>query len=418
MAKSIQDISAHYFKRFPDFSIDINKEIFPENLETIIVIPCFKEAAIIQTLHSLANCDTPKHNTLVLILVNASEAIDANIKAYNGNTFQDIQTFIEQKKSANLTFKAFLNNELPTKHAGVGYARKILMDTALSIFSNQGTDGIIVNTDADCLFSKNYITAIENAFENTKAKHGVMHYEHRIDTEENKILVQGITEYELHLRYYKQALTWTNYPKVIHTIGSCMLCKATTYALEGGMNKRKAGEDFYFMNKLAKSHAFVEVKNASVLPSCRTSDRVPFGTGKAMNDYIDAQTKFFQSYDFRCFIELNEFISKIDLLYSQYFKESKNQFSDLSFQFFEAIEIESNLLKIKKQSKDLVNFKKNFFFWFDHLKALQFIHFYTDNKYPKISIFDAAHQFLERKELNIKQDDARSILELFRTLDK
>ena len=106
------------------------------------------------------------------------------------------------------------------------------------------------------------------------------------------------------------------------------------------------------------------------------------------------------------------------MLYSQYFKESKNQFSDLSFQFFEAIEIESNLLKIKKQSKDLVNFKKNFFFWFDHLKALQFIHFYTDNKYPKISIFDAAHQFLERKELNIKQDDARSILELFRTLDK
>tara|TARA_B110000037_G_C17074730_1_gene487347 strand:+ start:8 stop:1264 length:1257 start_codon:yes stop_codon:yes gene_type:complete len=418
MAKSIQDISAHYFKRFPDFSINIAAEDFAKNLQTIIVIPCFKEAAIIQSLHSLANCDRAKHNTLVLILVNASEAIDANIKAYNEKTFQDIQTFIEQNKSENLTFKAFLNNELPTKHAGVGYARKILMDTALSMFSKQDTDGIIVNTDADCLFTKNYITAIENAFENTKAKHGVMHYEHRIDSEENKILVQGITEYELHLRYYKQALAWTNYPKVIHTIGSCMLCKATTYALEGGMNKRKAGEDFYFMNKLAKSHEFVEVKNASVLPSCRTSDRVPFGTGKAMNDYIDTQTKVFQSYDFRCFIELNEFISKIDLLYSQNFKKSKNQFSDLSFQFFEAIEIDANLLKIKKQSKDLVNFKKNFFFWFDHLKALQFIHFYTDNKYPKISIFDAAHQFLERKEINIKQDDARSILELFRTLDK
>jgi hypothetical protein len=418
MAKSIQEISARYFKRFPDFSIDINQEIFPEHLQTIIVIPCYKEAEIIETLNSLANCDSPKQKTLVLILVNASESIDTSVKVYNEATYQNIQDFIAQNESKNLSFKAFINNALPTKHAGVGYARKILMDTALSIFSDQESDGIIVNTDADCLFTENYITAIENAFENSKAKHGVMHYEHRIDTEENPILAQGITEYELHLRYYKQALEWTNYPNVIHNIGSCMLCRASIYALEGGMNKRKAGEDFYFMNKLAKSHEFLEVKHASVLPSCRTSDRVPFGTGKAMNDYIETQTVVFQSYDFGCFIALKDFISKVDLLYTQSFNELKNELNDLSFQFFESIDIDNNLLKIKKQSKDLEHFKKNFFFWFDHLKALQFIHFCTDKQFPKISILDASLQFLKQEEISLPKNDSRSILEQFRTLDK
>ncbi len=418
MQKSIQEIASQYFKRFSDFSININdKNIFTKKQRTIIVIPCFKEAEILQTLQSISHCDTPKQETLVLILVNASETASKEIKSYNENTFEDIQIFIRNTAVQNITFKVFLNNELPQKYAGVGYARKILMDTALTIFSATNLDGIIVNTDADCLFTTNYIVEIEKAFENKKIKHGVVHFEHRIHEEKNPILAKAITEYELHLRYYKQALQWTRYPNVMHNIGSCMLCLASTYALEGGMNKRKAGEDFYFMNKLAKSHHFITVTKASVLPSCRTSDRVPFGTGKAMNDYLKDQTVTFQTYDFNCFEELKHFISLIGNLYYNDFSTLENTISATAFSFFISISIEKNLIKIRKQSKDKEAFVKRFFFWFDHLKALQFIHFLTENKYPKININKACTQFLNKNSFYSMSTSSLELLDLFRKKD-
>ena len=418
MAKSLKEISDRYFKRFPNFSMDISSFSLKKNYKTIIVIPCFKEEEIIKTLESLSSCTTPKHQTLVLILVNASENSSKDIHDFNFKTYNNINDYISKSDIENVDFRTSLRNNLPYKHAGVGYARKILMDTALSIFSSINHDGLIVNTDADCLFTKNYITELESAFENSKAKHGVIHFEHRIDTEKNNVLAKGIAEYELHLRYYKQALQWTNYPNVIHTIGSCMLCKASVYALEGGMNKRKAGEDFYFMNKLAKNHSFVEVKNASVLPSCRTSDRVPFGTGKAMNDYIEDKTEIFKTYDFKCFIYLKKFIEKVHLLYNQEFTFLENEISKLTFQFFMNINIEKNLIKIRKESKNIDAFEKKFFQWFDHLKALQFIHFYTENEFKKKDVDKAAIHFARETKIELENTDIKMLLDKFREIDK
>ena len=418
MAKSIQEITKQYNKRFPNFAIDLRKESFLKNLNTIIVIPCHKEDEIIETLQSLANCDEPDCPSLVMIFVNASESSTKEIKEFNENSIKDITDFIANTNIKNIQFKAFINNELPTKHAGVGYARKTLMDTALAIFTEQNYDGVIINTDADCLFTKNYFTAIETAFKSSKAKHGVMHFEHRIDSEKNEILAKGITEYELHLRYYKQALDWTGYPNVMHNIGSCMICRASLYALEGGMNKRKAGEDFYFMNKLAKSHAYIEVKNASVLPSCRTSDRVPFGTGKAMNDYIKNQTYVFQTYDFKSFVELKKLFDKVKLIHESSFSEIPDFIEETTFEFLKTISFESNLKKIKKQSKDIEAFNKNFFLWFDHLKALQFIHYYTDHIYNKINIDKACKQHLTEINKENITSTVRELLDLYRETDK
>lgn len=418
MQKTLQQISDHYFKRFPDFSKKILNKDF-KNLRTIIVIPCFKEEKIIDTLKSISACNTPLHKTLILILINASENSYKEIHDFNKRTFTDINGFIKKIEINNVVFEVLLDNNLPKRHAGVGYARKILMDTALKIFTEINYDGIIVNTDADCLFTKNYIQEIETSFENSSAKHGIVHFEHRIKTEENDVLVKAITEYELHLRYYKQALQWANYPKVIHTIGSCMICRASLYALEGGMNKRKAGEDFYFMNKLAKNHKFIEVNNASVLPSCRTSDRVPFGTGKAMNNYIKEKTEIFKSYDFNCFVQLKEFIEKINLLYENNFSSLENEIDILTYQFFKNINIEETIVKIKNESKNIESFKKKFFYWFDHLKALQFIHYFTDNKYNKTNIDIASIDLLkEKSSLDFNNVSMSLLLNKFREEDK
>lgn len=46
------------------------------------------------------------------------------------------------------------------------------------------------------------------------------------------------------------------------------------------MNQRKAGEDFYFLHKFSILDQLGEINVEIVLPLARSSDRVPFGTGK------------------------------------------------------------------------------------------------------------------------------------------
>ena len=81
-------------------------------------------------------------------------------------------------------------------------------------------------------------------------------------------------------------MTFAGLPYSYHTIGSAFAVTAKAYARQGGMNRRKAGEDFYFINKLIKGENFGEITNTTVFPSPRTSNRVPFGTGKAIVDAL------------------------------------------------------------------------------------------------------------------------------------
>ena len=73
-------------------------------------------------------------------------------------------------------------------------------------------------------------------------------------------------------------MKYSNLPYSFHTIGSAFALTASAYTRQGGMNRRKAGEDFYFINKLIKGEIFGEINDTKVIPSPRISDRVPFGT--------------------------------------------------------------------------------------------------------------------------------------------
>ena len=53
------------------------------------------------------------------------------------------------------------------------------------------------------------------------------------------------------------------------------------------MNRKKAGEDFYFLQKLFDAGHFSECNTTRVIPSPRPSDRVIFGTGPAIREYLE-----------------------------------------------------------------------------------------------------------------------------------
>ena len=124
----------------------------------------------------------------------------------------------------------------------------------------------------------------------------------------------------MHLRYYKNALAFTGLPYAYHTVGSSFALTAAAYARQGGMNRRKAGEDFYFINKLIKGENFGEIMGAKVVPSSRISDRVPFGTGRALLEAFDGVKNLELTYDFSIFKCLKRWVDNISCQNFDYYQ--------------------------------------------------------------------------------------------------
>ena len=82
-------------------------------------------------------------------------------------------------------------------------------------------------------------------------------------------------------------LIYAKSPYAYHSIGSTMVCDADSYIKVQGMNKRKAAEVFYFLEKLSKITTIRKIGGTTVLPSSRGSWRVPFGTGQRVNRFLD-----------------------------------------------------------------------------------------------------------------------------------
>ena len=294
----------NYFKRFASQESLISEPIDP-NCGIIIVIPCHNEPNLTDTLESLLTCTNTTNLVEVIVVVNEKlENDDHELHKQNLQTISDFDQWKLDLKESHITFHLIEALDLPKKTAGVGLARKIGMDEALRRFVSIDVNGTIACLDADCRVSKNYLVAIEEDFNQSNAGLGEMHYEHPFQHENDEGLKKGIINYELFLRYYVEGLKFAGFPNAIQTIGSCMLVKASTYAKHGGMNKRKAGEDFYFLHKIIPHEVFKEVKTATVYPSCRVSDRVPFGTGKAQQDWLDQEEQEYLTYDPKVFSEL------------------------------------------------------------------------------------------------------------------
>ena len=92
-----------------------------------------------------------------------------------------------------------------------------------------------------------------------------------------------------------------------------MVVRAWAYIEQGGMNRRKAGEDFYFLQKISWLGKVTELSNTTVYPSPRISDRVPFGTGKAIRNFIKSKQQ--TSYPLQAYLDIQWLIKQTDSLW-------------------------------------------------------------------------------------------------------
>ncbi|HKQ37750.1 MAG TPA: glycosyltransferase, partial [Verrucomicrobiae bacterium] len=217
-----------YFDRFGFCERQIEQPP-PEGLGIVLVVPCYDEPDLVGAVKSLRACGRPHCETEVIVVINSAVDAPEDVKERNRKSAEQARPYAHVIHCP----------DLPPKHAGVGLARKIGMDEALRRFNGEG---IIVNFDADCRCDPNYLQAIEEHFLAHPETPGCsIYFEHP----------RGAADlYELHLRYYVHGLRYARHPYAFHTIGSCMAVRSRVYMEQGGMNKRKAGEDFYFLQKV------------------------------------------------------------------------------------------------------------------------------------------------------------------------
>ncbi|MEO5362830.1 MAG: glycosyltransferase family 2 protein, partial [Magnetococcus sp. DMHC-8] len=251
----------------------------------VVVIPCHDEPDLLVTLASLWACRPPACPVEVMVVVNGSAEDGAAVQSRNRLTWEAARAWRADHREADRVLHLLYEPALPPRQAGVGTARKLGMDWALTRFAGARRDtGVIVCLDADCVVAANYLEVLAHHFASHPHTPGCsIYFEHPWTGLPDRQRL-AIIQYELFLRYYLHGLRWSGFPHAFHTIGSSMAVRAAPYRRQGGMNRRKAGEDFYFLQKIIPLGGFSDVCSTTVFPSARSSHRVPFGTGRAMAD--------------------------------------------------------------------------------------------------------------------------------------
>ncbi len=260
-------------------------------------------------------------------VINEKEYIGRTIKALSNQTFQNFEVYacvnqpndwwddpdkieicennhrtIEFLRSVSafpvhLTDKSTKGRGWVGKSRGVGWARKVLMD---EIAKKARPQDLIVSLDADTIIEPLYFESIvENM---TKYSHCIamsVPYYHQLG--DNLAVNKAILHYEIYMRYYAINLFRINSPYAFTALGSAMVVPIWVYSVVSGITPKSSGEDFYFLQKLAKYGKVLNWNDEKVYPSLRPSDRVEFGTGPAVIKGLKGDWSSYPIYDYRLF---------------------------------------------------------------------------------------------------------------------
>jgi glycosyltransferase involved in cell wall biosynthesis len=393
-----------------------------ENTGIIIVIPAYNEAGIIFTLDSLSGCSRPSCKTEVFVVINAPEGAPAEHIANNKQSVKEIGSW--KKQNSGCFFRLYCFEAEPAvKGWGVGLARKTGMDEALRRFDTiNNPEGVILCLDADCTVDRDYFIAVENQLLRRKDRKACsIFFEHPLSgVQFPDSNYQFIASYELHLRYMFQGLKFSGFPYVFHTVGSAMAVKAIEYMKAGGMNRRQAGEDFYFIQKLLPMGGYFSLNETTVFPSPRTSYRVPFGTGASMEKLLSG-TGNLLTYNFKAYQDLREIFTMIinfsgsdrqelELLYSK-LPERVRLFTDEE-------EWTQKLMEIQENTSNADSFRKRFFEWFNMFKVIKYLNFIHHEKLARLPVEISALQLLKETGQYHDYISTQELLLFYRSLEK
>lgn len=351
-----------------------------------VVIPSLAEGdSLFATLQSLeANPAEWTERFLVLVVVNHGEQVSEEEKNLNLKDLVHLRKIAEfSKLSLAWVDAASPGLEVPAKQAGVGFARKLGMDLALSFLDWQ-TGPLLICLDADTLVETNYLQTIETHFRNSQLGAAVLPFRHQ--TAEGLGQQAAIDRYELFLRSYVYGLRLAGSPYAFNSVGSAIACRGQAYVRCGGMNNRKAGEDFYFLQKLAKTDGVDLLTGTTVFPESRVSERVPFGTGRSMGRLLNGDTQCVLFYPDAVFRVLAGWLNVVEQNLSEdadIIIARAKEISPVLAGYLEQVGWTSSWPRLQANHQTEERRAEAFHIWFDGFRTLRLIHLLCDEDFSR-----------------------------------
>ncbi|WP_439184032.1 glycosyltransferase [Carboxylicivirga taeanensis] len=409
---------AKYFKKHP-----LNQ---PPGISSDlkVVVPVYLEEetlpVLIDSLLAAAN-SFAKARVEVILVFNYPDFAPSDIISRQLESFEHY-TSIELGTDSSVVLTCLKDFDVPKKQAGVGHARKTGMDYAAYTFAHHNrTKGIIVSLDADCIVSTNYFESLVTAYSENAYSGCNIYYEHPLSGSLSSDVYMAIAEYELHLRYYVQALRYAGFPYAFHTVGSCFSVTAEAYIKAGGMPSKQAGEDFYFLQKVIPQGNFGEVNSTIVFPSSRPSSRVPFGTGPSVNELVQSGGEY-HTYNLQAFIDLKEFLQLKDELYEltdDGIEEFTHQLSGRMRSYLIHSDFFQALKPVRSHCSSIEVFRKRFYEVFNAFRVVKYLNYTHAHFLEKMPVFDASINLYELHH-NQSADifEVEELLTLYRQQEK
>ena len=340
--------------------------------DSFIIVPAKAELKNIpQLLDSISNQKKDYLKKCLIIIVINSSSDDSNKIVENNN--QTIKYLSDNVFNFDLSY---VDATLPLKNSGVGLSRKIGGDLALNYCKESS---IICYTDADVILSHDYLNKIIDYYSKHDCGCAIVGFKHQKNDE--PMIEKSIQDYERFLLKTAEYLKNSGSPYGYVSLGSCMTCTASGYIAVGGMNRMKATEDFYFLQELTKHFKEMNIiKNKLVYPSSRLSSRVYLGTGyrmKQSSEGFNINELYFSKDSFKNLKEMLNIIKKSYKLDLRELLIKTDKVSNLNnFLKEQGIErIWESLIK----NIDENNFIPQFHRWFDGLKTIKFLKYYSKN---------------------------------------
>ena len=259
-----------------------------------------------------------------------------------------------------------VSQPLPTQQ-GVGLARKIGNDAACALWlAGQLACPWLYQCDADSVLPANY-------FSSELPDRGAVVFAHHHNSRD-PLLQRAAVLYERHMQHYVRGLQQAGSPYAYPTLGSTLAIHLQDYALVRGFPKRSAAEDFYLLNKVAKVSQVTCKPEVTVSIQARLSQRVPFGTGPALEKIIhgleqDPSGAFYTTYHPDSFKLLSTALQQLQTIAA-----GGELADDRAGSLLRALGIEELLSKLRAKYPTTEQRIVMLTQWFDAGKTLRFSH--------------------------------------------
>ena len=389
-----------------------------------IVLPVYREDSA--TVDRFAEFAERNPGSLLIVVINRpvtdkntdwAEALFANqYCSINRRCWQSAQQQLSlyclDHGSALLLVDRCIHGPAIAKDQGVGLARKTGADILCQLIARGAVKSPwIANTDADAWLPAAYFSPLD-ALKNTAAV--VYPFEHTVleqdrvkysnsepaVAKDNTVLLPTLL-YEFSLHYYVCGLSWAGSPYAFHTLGSTIAVHYQYYAKVRGFPKRAAAEDFYLLNKIAKTGRIKTLDEPLIQLQARTSSRVPFGTGPAVSKLADTSDPLSMPvYHPDSFVYLQFFLQLLVQLAdsgqtgsndldaaARQLADSKHTHIDLTLllELADTLKLTQALNHSFTHGKNTATRRQHLQHWFDGFKTLKFIHLLRDRHLGIIS---------------------------------